>query len=286
MSENNTKITYKCPAKINLFLKIVGYKNGYHLLESVLKKIDLYDELTIKKTTTNLKINITGPYKNKLNPKDNLFTEILTYFTSNFQISPTLEITLEKNIPVSAGLGGGSSNAAYFMLALNKLFNLNLNQKNLIDLSFNFGSDIAFFLQNSNYALIRNRGQIETPIKTTSPFPKTLLINPNKELLTKSVFINYQKSKKPFSKKLNTPNIINQPPTTLLTLNNDLEPTAKTLLPEITQILKTLKQQNAQITKLSGSGPTCFATFKTNQDLKNCQTHFKKTHPTYFTHPC
>ena len=101
-----------CPAKINLFLNITNKRaDGFHELQSLITKIDLFDELLIEKSAKfSLKIN--GEFAEFIDIKNNLFTKILDYFIENFHINSNLKIILEKNIPVGAGLGGGSSNGA------------------------------------------------------------------------------------------------------------------------------------------------------------------------------
>ena len=129
-----------CPAKINLFLKVLGKKDDtFHELESLLVFTDLLDELEVNKSDK-LSIKITGEFAAFLDEKNNLFLDILKYFTQKFKISQNLEIKIVKNIPIGGGLGGGSSNAASFMMTLNEIFALNLSkeelQKNLLKFWF------------------------------------------------------------------------------------------------------------------------------------------------------
>lgn len=266
---------FKCPAKINLFLKVIGKEDGYHNLESVLTTIDLYDDLEIEESDQT-EIIIKGPYANKVDVRDNLFTQILDFFQEHYHISTKLKISVTKNIPVLGGLGGGSSNAAYFMMALNDICKLNLSNKKLQELSFNFGSDIAFFIATKSSALIKGRGYVEKILELDKP--QILLINPNKPLSTKKVFEHYtQKAETKPQHPL--PNNFTQ----LAQLPNHLEEVASDLLPEIKTILTELKNHNAQIAKMSGSGPSCFAIFNNPQDLKTCHQHFTQTHPQYLT---
>ncbi|MFM2200076.1 MAG: hypothetical protein RL769_129 [Pseudomonadota bacterium] len=143
-------ITRQCPAKINLFLKIINQRSdGFHNLLSVITKINLYDYLSVEKSD-HFSLEIFGQFKNLINPKDNLFTTILNYFQEQYHISNNIKIILEKNIPVGAGLGGGSSDACSFMKILNEIFNLNLTKSELQKISLNFGSDIAFFFRRNH----------------------------------------------------------------------------------------------------------------------------------------
>jgi len=277
---------FKCPAKINLFLRVLGQSGGYHQLESALVTINLFDDLLVEEYSKT-EIIIKGPYSEKVDPKDNLFTTILDFFHKNYSISKNIKVTITKNIPVLAGLGGGSSNAAYFMIALNEIFNLSLTTEKLQELSFNFGSDIAFFIATKNAALIKGRGEVDKILNLEKP--KILLVNPNKPLSTKDVFKNHN-----LTTPTNTPPVIERSKATwqsrtfleLSQIENDLETTAITLLPEIKTILIELKEHNATSAKMSGSGPSCFAIFKNEEDLNTCYNHFKTNHPTYFTKVC
>ena len=109
---------YKSYAKINLFLKLTGRRaNGYHELESLFAFLDLADFLEVE-LSDNFNFKIDGEFSAGLTAQQNIVTKILDYFVAEFQISRDLKIHLTKNIPVGAGLGGGSGNAAYFMKAL------------------------------------------------------------------------------------------------------------------------------------------------------------------------
>ncbi|MBL6664859.1 MAG: 4-(cytidine 5'-diphospho)-2-C-methyl-D-erythritol kinase [Rickettsiales bacterium] len=259
----SNRVSFKCPAKINSFLKIVGKENDYHQLESTLTTIDLFDDLVVEHiSNTETNIVLEGEFGDRLDPKDNLFVEILDYFHKQFLVPKNLKITLVKNIPVAAGLGGGSSNAAYFMMALNSMFNLHLSNKKLQELSFNFGSDIAFFIATKGSALIKGRGQIDT-ILSKPEKQKILLVNPRKALSTKEVFENFNGSRDKNS-------------------DNDLQETAIKLMPEIKTILDALKNNKASIAKMSGSGPSCFATFDSDEELEECYRYFVENFPEYF----
>ena len=104
------------------------------------------------------KLEIVGEFAGEIDKKNNLFTKILDFFVQEFQISKNLHIKITKNIPVGAGLGGGSSDAAFFMRALNEIFSLNLSVERLQKISLRFGSDIAFLLQNQA-AIVKGRGE-------------------------------------------------------------------------------------------------------------------------------
>ncbi|NBV06090.1 MAG: 4-(cytidine 5'-diphospho)-2-C-methyl-D-erythritol kinase [Proteobacteria bacterium] len=267
-----------CPAKINLFLKITGKRSdGYHELESLFAFLDLSDELFVKKGDQ-FKLEISGEFADKIDLKNNLFVKILDFFASEFQISKNLEIKIIKNIPVAAGLGGGSSDAAYFLHALNKIFTLNLSLAELQKISLNFGSDIAFLLQNKA-AIVRGRGEKITEFPAFKEI-SALLINPKIAVSTKEIFTNFDSN---FSAKTSDEALLKKDVFDLIkNFPNDMEKPAKSSFPIIAEILQELKNHKSEIAKMSGSGATCFAIFKNEKTLQSTQDFFTKNFSNYF----
>jgi 4-diphosphocytidyl-2-C-methyl-D-erythritol kinase len=281
------KFRVKCPAKINLFLKITGLRSdGYHELESLFTFLNLYDNLEVTQKCS-FKLEIQGKFSHLVNEKKNLFTEILDFFSQEFGISKDLHIKITKNIPVGAGLGGGSSNAAFFMKILNKIFTLNLTVTELQKISLKFGSDIGFFLQN-RAAIVKGRGEI---IENFPQFKAitALLINPGITVSTREVFLQFNqnlvtKRGQNFSSKIPTPILIRKNIFDLIkNLPNDMEETAKLIAPIITEILAELKNCGAEIAKISGSGASCFGIFKDKKNLITTAKYFQKKFPAFFT---
>jgi len=266
-----------CPAKINLFLKLTGKRSdGYHELESLFAFLDLADDLEVKKSDE-FKLEITGEFAAEIDLKNNLFTKILDFFVAQFHISKNLHIKITKNIPVSAGLGGGSSDAAYFLHALNKIFTLNLSILELQKISLNFGSDIAFLLQNQA-AIVKGRGEVITPFPDFSTIP-ALLINPKISVSTKEIFAKFNEN---FSPEILTPQLIKADISELLHFTNDMEKPAISSLPLIAEILDNLTHQNAQIAKMSGSGASCFGIFENENSLDLATNFFTQNFPNFF----
>ncbi len=274
------KIKKLCPAKINIFLKVIGKRiDGYHELESLMTFIDLFDILEVQESDF-FEMTIDGEFGNLVDLKNNILTEIFDYFQKNFQIAKNLKIKLTKNIPVGGGLGGGSSNAATFLKILNEIFCLKLSQQDLSKISLLFGSDIAFFLQD-NSALIRGRGEIILPYQDFASI-SAILITPKIAVSTKEVFANFQKK---ITDKSTDFAILDQNIFELLHLENDLEAAAVKICPEIFKIITISKNQNAKIAKMSGSGSSCFAIFNNAQDEKNCLEFILKNEPKFFAKP-
>ncbi len=149
---------YRSEAKINLFLHILGKRHdGYHEIYTLMHRIELYDTISVKKSKEgiDLKANIDN-----LTPQDNIAYKAAKLFFETSGIKPQVSIEIEKQIPIGAGLGGGSSNAATTLLALNELFDYPLSFNEIYDIATRLGSDVPFFLYDSPAAVASGRGEI------------------------------------------------------------------------------------------------------------------------------
>ncbi len=281
----------KCPAKINIFLNIVAKKSdGYHQLESIFIPIELGDFLEIN-PSANFKLTLNGNYQDKIDFNENILLKILDYFKKNYQITDNFSINLQKNIPVGAGLGGGSSDGAGFIKILNQIFNLKLDKPKMQEIALNFGSDLPFFFEESA-CMVRGRGELVSrlPLHIVEKFKnyKILLINPNINLSTKLIFENYQKligaNKINYSKPMDFENLFTKNLDEIFKINNnDLAQIAFSIHPILLEILKDLKSFNPISANMTGSGSTMFAIFdKLNLDLNQCQNFLIKKYPNYF----
>lgn len=271
----------KCHAKINLFLKLVGKRSDhYHELESLFAFLDLSDELSVERYDK-FKLKIDGEFAAFVDHKNNLLTKILDFFSVEFgKKNPdikNLNIKLTKNIPVGAGLGGGSSNAACFMKLLNHIFSLNLAKEDLQEISLNFGSDIPFFFEDQA-SIIKGRGEI---IRT---YPKffpihILLINPRIHLPTKEVFLNFDGN---FSSQIPTEELLKIDVLDLIkNFPNDLTESAISIASDIKVILEELKNYS-EIIKMSGSGASCFAVLNSESEAELAVHKITKKFPNFF----
>ena len=191
------KKIFKCKAyaKINLFLNVLNKtKNNLHKLKSLVCFIDLYDEIVITESKE-FSIKIKGPFKNFI--KKNIIEKTFVTFSNFINLKTNYKISLNKKIPVSAGLGGGSADAAVVLQGLNFLNKKKIKQKDLFKIAMKIGSDVPACLYNKN-VFFSGYGQILSKAPKIPQF-SILLINPRKELSTKKVFSLY-KSKK--SKKI------------------------------------------------------------------------------------
>lgn len=151
-------ICLRSPAKLNLFLKVLNKReDGYHNLITIFERIDLFDKIFLKLNKNgNIRIFCNNPDVPR-GPK-NLVYKAAQYLRQKFSISHGVDIKIQKNIPVAAGLGGGSSNAATVLLGLNRLWKLHLKPSELLFIAKTIGSDVAFFLHDFPWALGTQRG--------------------------------------------------------------------------------------------------------------------------------
>ena len=286
----------KSPAKINLFLKVKDLRaDGYYNLESLMAFLDIYDEISVEKSQK-FSLEITGEFAKFIDIDNNLFLTILNYFQQSFAISNNLKIKLIKNIPVGAGLGGGSSNACYFMILLNEIFNLNLTKKQLQKISFNFGCDIAFFFEDCAQ-IVGGKGDELFDYNNFTTLD-SLIIYPQINLSTKQVFMEFSKNKNtnfqnnqfekiPENKNFLTtnysiPDLKNLSITQILQLPNDLEKPAISIAGVIYEIIENVKNFNPQFVKMSGSGSTIFAIFNDLSLLENANQNLQKIYPDFY----
>lgn len=242
------------PAKLNLFFRVLAKRrDGYHDIASLYSKISLHDSLRIELSSHD-GFSFESHFSLPDFQKDNLVLKARDLFRNATNIHEPISIHLTKQIPLQAGLGGGSSNAATTLLALNELFDFPLNGSELMRLAAKLGSDVSFFL-SSGLAYCTGRGEIIQEIP--SPLSYTLYVA-KPTLLFLSTPIVYQNCK---------PNeLSDQDPQQLLDLHlkgtpifvNDLEPAAFRLLPSLATIKKNLLALGFDHVTMTGSGTAFF----------------------------
>ncbi len=190
MNKNNceiNRISLKAPAKINLFLEILGKRDdGYHEIETVMQEIDLVDNLQFEEIQEGVRLNCND--KNIPSDENNLVCKAANLILNECGIRKGVLISLEKNIPVGAGLGGGSSDAAATLKALNLLWKIGLNDAELMEFAAKLGSDIPFFIKGKT-ALCSGRGEKITPIEVKSEM-NYLVIFPHINISTATIYRN------------------------------------------------------------------------------------------------
>jgi 4-diphosphocytidyl-2-C-methyl-D-erythritol kinase len=231
------------PAKLNLRLKCVGkMENGYHELEMLNIRYPLNDYIYIIKDDKNSLEFVNS----NLNPtKDNLVLKVLEYLQEVYNIKDKYKIIIEKNIPVGAGLGGGSSNAATIIKYINEEHKLNLPLSELISIGIKFGADIPYCLFDGP-CIVRGIGEKIEEVSFDLK-EEIIIVNPNIYISTKDVFVNNKK----ISNKENI-DLINY----FEYLENDLEEAAFCVSKELKQVQEYLLSLNLKKVVMSGSGST------------------------------
>lgn len=180
-----SRVKILSPAKINLYLNITGkYPGGYRRIESIVERVSLCDEITVE-VAGSAGIRILSNCRS-LQRQDNLCVKAAELVNNKFKLPWGYNIFLNKKIPVGAGLGGGSSNAASVIIALNTILNLGMDKQKLYALGSNLGSDVNFFLAQSRYAFIYGRGEYVEPFDAAAY--KHFIIWPRINLSTKKVY--------------------------------------------------------------------------------------------------
>ena len=258
------------PAKINLFLRICGKNNtGYHLLDSAVVFTRFGDYLTIEPANDD-QLAITGEFASGLNRlDDNLVMTALRGFRAAGGVIGGLSITLEKNIPIGAGLGGGSADAAAFLRAVNALSSRPLGKDALNRLAASLGADVLVCLAG-DCQRIAGIGETMTPINLDFT-GSILLVNPRTPLSTKDIFTRFAGPNSGFAGSLSHLDVAG-----MVELGNDLTATAIELAPAINNCLGRLAESNGAIaTAMSGSGASCFALFDYIDNAKTAATEFE-----------
>lgn len=236
------------PAKLNLFLHIVGQReNGYHNLQSIFQLIDLYDWLTFTPNQQN-SIQLTG--LDQINPEDNLIfkaTQLLRPHATHFT---GVDIHLEKNIPMGAGLGGGSSNAGTTLLVFNQLWQCGLTTEQLAHYAQQLGADVPFFVYGKN-AWVEGIGEHITPIDLAQK--SYIILKPDCFISTQLLFS--QKTLTRDSKITKFSDYQIEPKN----FGNNFEPIARKLYPEVEQAMQYLNQ--FATARLTGTGSCVFIEF-------------------------
>jgi 4-diphosphocytidyl-2-C-methyl-D-erythritol kinase len=251
-------LTLRSPAKLNLFLHIVGRRaDGYHLLQSVFQLIDWCDTIHLKLIPQN-EIRRIDPIAG-LEPENDLVVRAAKLLKDFCQIESGVEISLQKEIPIGAGMGGGSSDAATALIGLNTLWNLNLDQKTLCELGLQLGADVPFFIFGKN-AFVEGIGeQIQEIDLETRDF---LVIFPNQGIPTISIFQDPELTRN--HGQITIDGFLASP---WSDLSNDCQAVAMQICPEVKQALDWISQAvPGSEPRMSGSGSSVFTVLdsKTN----------------------
>jgi len=274
--------SFLAPAKINLALHVVGRRgDGYHLIETIAVFTRFGDRIEVSRAETD-EFRVTGPYGGAI-PADggNLVLKARDAFRQAFQASAgkPLSIALEKNLPPSSGIGGGSSDAAAVLRALKRQYGSAVPETSLSAMAARLGADLPMCLAARPLVACGIGERIE--IFRDFPSLPMILVNPGVAVSTPAVF-------RALSDPVNPP-LASRPPTdpkALLTwldrTRNDLEKPARGIAPVISNVLRALTQAGASFARMSGSGGTCFGLFETVEAAQNGATLIRMRQPDWF----
>ena len=298
MTEKHRSLRINAPAKINLGLYITGKRpDGYHELCSIFLPVELYDnlDLVINTKSDTFKINVSGPFaKGCPTDEKNIVFKVYNKITSLLKEGEIqtgskaqvktfgLDLYLTKNIPSEAGLGGGSSDAAGFLKALNKLWDLNLSNEKLRQIVSDIGADVPFFIESSP-ALVKGIGDIIEPFILQKDY-WVIIVKPKAGLSTKEIYNKFNLSLTLKSTNVNYLKLLEslcfqglKNVKELEILSNDLERIGSAVLSDIVVIRDYLKKMNPDACMMSGSGSAFFALFH-----KEPHHEFRALDPSWF----
>ncbi len=252
------------PAKVNLYLRIVGKRpDGYHDIETLFHKLKLADNISISLEGKEIGLRCHGI--DLPDDDSNLACLAAKKFFSKTNIPPGVKMVLEKRIPVAAGLGGGSSDAAAVLLGLNRLHGFPLDHENLVRTAARLGADVPFFMEDWPAAWATGRGDVLAERPSLGNL-WVLLVNPGFAVSTRWVYQNFTLTTpdNPYilrpKQSEHNPYPYPSSPDSLL-LYNDLESVTVKRFPELETIKKELLAGGAAGALMSGSGPTVFGIF-------------------------
>jgi 4-diphosphocytidyl-2-C-methyl-D-erythritol kinase len=248
------------PAKVNLYLHVLGRRaDGYHMLDSLVCFADIADKLEVI-PSGDITLAIEGPFAPKLSLENNSVLKAAVALQKHAGVKTGAALTLHKHLPLTAGIGGGSADAAAALRLLMRFWGIRLGQAYLADIALKLGADVPACLRSAPLYM----GGIGELLETGPSFEGLYLVlaNPGVELKTPEVFAHFEG---PFSGAARHPQAFASAEACVDFLRrnrNDLESPAKELLPDITKVLEALLQtKGCMLARMSGSGATCFGLF-------------------------
>ena len=281
-----SKINLKAPAKINLFLQVIDKRpDGFHNIDSLIQAVSLYDDITLE-ISDDIELECSG-LDDINNVEDNLAYKAAK-LVAGMAYFPGARITLKKNIPIGSGLGGGSSDAAFVIRGLIKLFNLQLDRAELVKKAVSLGADIPFFLGHGQ-SRIRGIGDImedyflplnyeiliikpSFSIKTSKAYQTLNLHRQGEFSLTKEKDICF------LQKRLTDSGFVRA----AKHFTNDFEEVVFSWRHELLQVKQTLLQEGAFYAGMSGSGSAIFGLFPPNYSFEKASRRFTNEKMTVF----
>lgn len=257
-------VTLKAPAKVNYLLDVIRRRpDGYHDLRMVMQRVNLCDDITITLTDCN-EINVVCGKNGVPDGPGNIAWKAARVMLDLAATGAGAEISITKNIPVAAGLGGGSSDAATVLMGMNQLLGLNLSDQRLMEIGVKLGADVPFFIFKKT-ALAEGIGE-QLQAMPAMPAAWILLVNPGVHVSTAWVYKNLQLTNHRELAKL--PKFFSSIDDICSIFSNDLESVTVPSFPVIGEIKTRMLDSGASAAMMSGSGPTVFGLFKDEESAK------------------
>lgn len=267
MGEKLLKI--KAPAKVNFYLEVTGKRpDGYHGLRMLMAPVSVYDELTLEKLEEPGKIEVFSEGSAFVaSGEANICHRAAAFYFQETGASGGVRVRVKKKIPVGAGMGGGSSDAASVMMGLEKLYGKTLSPEGIIRSAFGVGADVPFFFARG-WAWVEGIGEIVRPVRDVETLWLTI-IHPGVFLSTASVFSRHTKV---LTSSPLLPNIAQLDFRGVACgLRNDLERPALELSPEIGEALDSLRKAGGAAAAMTGSGSAVFALFPSFEEAERAR---------------
>ena len=272
------KIVEKSYAKINIALNIKNIReDGYHELDMVMLPLKLHDSIAISRLQYKRDNFVVMDDFSFYIGQNNIVHKAIDILEEKYDLKGTkFKVIIHKNIPVQAGMGGGSSNAAATLNGVNKFSKLNISTEDIYELSKPLGSDVPFFVY-CKPARCEGKGEIITPINVKNNY-YVLIVKPEEGCSTKKIYTEFDNN--PHFNVCNIDNVIKaleEGDDDLLveSMGNSLQETAITLVPEIQTIIDSLKSEGLKIVQMTGSGSAVFAMSTDKKLLKSLMKKYE-----------
>lgn len=264
-------LSLKAPAKINWFLNILAKRpDGYHNIQSLIQCVTLFDELSFEPSDSIEVVSDSG-----IPMEENHVYKAATALKKASGIDKGARITLKKKIPMQAGLGGGSSDAAFALLGLVRLWELDFKKPDLMKIASSLGSDMPFFLQGPS-AVATGRGEILSPVKIEKPLD-ILMLKPADGVETAKAYSMITRYTSPAPSADELVRVLNSGDFDGMRklFGNDFEGPVFKLLPELGKLKKSLYENGAVFASLSGSGTALFGVFPNPKSAESARNKIK-----------
>ncbi|MFC3727279.1 4-(cytidine 5'-diphospho)-2-C-methyl-D-erythritol kinase [Neoaquamicrobium sediminum] len=272
------KIVEHAPAKVNLALHVTGRRDdGYHLLDTLVVFTEVGDTVSVAAAEQD-SFTIQGPFAGLLDDEaDNLVLRARDLLRSTHGDLPPVAITLEKNLPVASGIGGGSSDAAATLRALMRLWGIELSADALAAAALRLGADLPMCLY-ARTLVARGIGEEIEPVEGIPPL-HMMLANPGVAVPTPAIFRALASRENPPLPRLAGAKALFD---WLAATRNDLQAPAIALAPEIGDVLSALSASGAALARMSGSGATCFGLFNSPADAEAAASAIAARYPAWY----